>query len=206
MRDRLTALSPVEVVALPARLRRTHAALRDVRAWLDEVRTCRCRVDETSFVLTGHDATEVVGYLLGFERHGSAVCTHLFVEPTAHEDATALLVRAFMERAAGLAVHAADFRVDPADAKTLSALEALGGQALDAARVARFADRAPTVIRLSANQSWPRTDSLAGRSEVPVSLPSAPTPMDIGFGPRRGVPFSPARLTDAPRVGQSAQR
>jgi len=189
MRYQITPLSPVDVVALPARLRGSTMALRHARAWLDEVRTCRCRVDQTSFALTRDIAPdEVLGYLLGFERHGSAVCTHLVVTPTAGDGAAGRLVRAFMERLADLAVYAADFRVDPADAATLGALEALGGQALDAAQVARFADRAPTVIRLAANQSWLRTDSLAGRSEVPASLPSAPTPMDIGFGPRGGYP------------------
>ena len=189
MRYSVTPLSPVEVVALPARPRRPASAMRDVRAWLDEVRTCRCRVDQTCFALTTDEAPdEVLGYLLGFERHGSAVCTHLVLEASADEGAADRLVRAFMERLAGLAVHAADFRVDAADAATLGALKALGGHALDAAQVARFADRAPTVIRLTANQSWLRTDSLAGRSEVPASLPSAPTPMDIGFGPRGGYP------------------
>jgi hypothetical protein len=189
MRYQVTPLSPVEVVALPARLRRPASAARDVRAWLDEVRTCRCRVDQTNFALTrGEAPDEVLGYLLGFERHGGAVCTHFVLDPSVDEDAAGRLVRAFMDRLTDWAVQTADFRVEPSDDRARAALCALGGQTLDTPQLARFADRTPTVIRLAANQSGLCTDSLAGRSEVPASLPSAPTPMDIGFGPRGGYP------------------
>ena len=93
MRYQVTPLSPVEVVALPARLRRPASAVRDVRAWLDEVRTCRCRVDQTNFALTREEAPdEVLGYLLGFERHGGAVCTHFVLDPSVDEDAARLRV------------------------------------------------------------------------------------------------------------------
>ncbi len=189
MRMETIPLSPLEVASLPSRMPSHAGVRRDTQAWLSEVRACRCSIDRTSFALLRHDAERpVIGYLLGFERHGHAVCTRLAVDAAAAHVGSFLLIRAFMDRLVALAVPVADFRLAAEDVAAHTLLRELGARTLDAAHIAEFADLPRSVLQLDLDKTRFQPLSLVGRSDVPASFPSAPTPMDIGFGPRRGEP------------------